>query len=373
MSLDNNVEFAEGPTSRRREVEERLRQAIVRGDFTPGAHLSDRALCQHFNVSRTLVREAVRALEAEGLVESFPNRGSFVRVLTEEEAVQIFDARGVLEAWATRKFVQLAADEEIEELVLRLEDLKPSLVRAELVELIEKKQRFYDFLFSVYRNIYIEKTLNQIQNWSGQLRAAAMSAPDNLARAIVELDRLIDAIRRRDEEQVWLSSLERVRNSGSAALSVIHERGATQPDHDAGPDGRGGGIERGANKAGPEGGGRRSLDGKFLEIADAGGPLQDLLSEYCRVREGVDGKTGLLVNLAMLTAANRPREIEANVRAALEHGISKDEIAEVFLQAAIHCGVPLAINSLRIARKVFDEPKHSPSDALRAKGLSRKG
>jgi 4-carboxymuconolactone decarboxylase len=98
---------------------------------------------------------------------------------------------------------------------------------------------------------------------------------------------------------------------------------------------------------------------RSLAAADAlTGPLQDLVTEYCWgeiwTRPGLPRKTRSLLNLAMLTALNRPHEIELHVRGALRNGCSREEIAEVLLQAAIYCGVPAAIDSFRIARKVLD-------------------
>ena len=61
------------------------------------------------------------------------------------------------------------------------------------------------------------------------------------------------------------------------------------------------------------------------------------------------------MNLAMLTALNRPHEIKLHVRGALNNGLSKDEIREVFLQTAIYCGVPAAIDGMRVAKEVFAE------------------
>jgi 4-carboxymuconolactone decarboxylase len=62
-----------------------------------------------------------------------------------------------------------------------------------------------------------------------------------------------------------------------------------------------------------------------------------------------------MLNLAMLTALNRPHEIKLHVKGALNNGLSKAEIMEVFLQAAVYCGVPAAIDSFRVAREVFKE------------------
>ncbi len=88
-------------------------------------------------------------------------------------------------------------------------------------------------------------------------------------------------------------------------------------------------------------------------------PLQELVTEYCWNeiwnRPGLDRKTRSIVNLAMLTALNRPHELKLHIKGAINNGLSKDEIAEIFLQSAIYCGVPAAIDSFRTAKDVFKE------------------
>ena len=88
-------------------------------------------------------------------------------------------------------------------------------------------------------------------------------------------------------------------------------------------------------------------------------PFQELITEYAWgavwARPGLDRRTRSLLTLAMLTALNRPHELELHVRAALRNGVSREEIREVFLQAAIYAGVPAANESFRIARQVFAE------------------
>ncbi len=88
-------------------------------------------------------------------------------------------------------------------------------------------------------------------------------------------------------------------------------------------------------------------------------PLQELVTEYCWNeiwnRPGLDRETRSIVNLAMLTALNRPHELKLHVKGAINNGLSKDEIAEIFLQSAIYCGVPAAIDSFRTAKDVFKE------------------
>jgi 4-carboxymuconolactone decarboxylase len=86
-------------------------------------------------------------------------------------------------------------------------------------------------------------------------------------------------------------------------------------------------------------------------------PLQKLVTEWCWgevwTRPGLDRKTRSFLNLAMLTALNRPHEVKIHVRGALNNGVTEEEIVEVILQAAIYCGVPAAMDSMRIAAEVI--------------------
>jgi 4-carboxymuconolactone decarboxylase len=101
------------------------------------------------------------------------------------------------------------------------------------------------------------------------------------------------------------------------------------------------------------------VDNAIATADDFNRPLQELVTQYCWGevwgRPGLDRKTRSLLNLAMLSALNRPHEIKMHVRGALANGVTKDEIKEVFLQVAIYCGVPAAVDSFRIAKEAFKE------------------
>jgi 4-carboxymuconolactone decarboxylase len=88
-------------------------------------------------------------------------------------------------------------------------------------------------------------------------------------------------------------------------------------------------------------------------------PMQELVTQYCWGdvwgRPGLEKKTRSFLNLAMLAALNRPHELKIHIRGAMNNGVTKEEIAEVFLQVAIYCGVPAAIDSFRVAKEVFKE------------------
>lgn len=105
--------------------------------------------------------------------------------------------------------------------------------------------------------------------------------------------------------------------------------------------------------------GAEYVDASIKNADDFNRDMQELVTQYCWGdiwnRPGLDRRTRSFLNLAMLTALNRPHEIKLHVRGAINNGVSKDEIKEVFLQAAIYCGVPAAIDSFRVAKEVFKE------------------
>jgi 4-carboxymuconolactone decarboxylase len=88
-------------------------------------------------------------------------------------------------------------------------------------------------------------------------------------------------------------------------------------------------------------------------------PLQELVTEYCWGavwgREGLSRKTRSIINLAMISALNRPHELKLHVGGALRNGVSREEIREVLLQVGIYCGIPAAVDSFRVAREALNE------------------
>ena len=105
--------------------------------------------------------------------------------------------------------------------------------------------------------------------------------------------------------------------------------------------------------------GTEYVDASLKNADDFNMPMQELVTQYCWGdvwnRPGLERRTRSFLNVAMITALNRPHELKLHVRGAINNGLTKDEIKEVFLQAAIYCGVPAAIDSFRTAKEVFKE------------------
>ena len=88
-------------------------------------------------------------------------------------------------------------------------------------------------------------------------------------------------------------------------------------------------------------------------------PMQELVTQYCWGdvwgRPGLSRRDRSLLNLGMIAALNRPEEFATHVRGALQNGLSKEEIREALLQAAVYCGMPAGLGAFRIAKQVFNE------------------
>jgi 4-carboxymuconolactone decarboxylase len=105
--------------------------------------------------------------------------------------------------------------------------------------------------------------------------------------------------------------------------------------------------------------GAEYVDKAIASADDFNRPLQELVTQYCWGevwgRPGLDRRTRSIINLAMISALNRPHEVKMHVKGALNNGLTKDDIKEVFLQVAIYCGVPAGVDSFRAAKEVFQE------------------
>ncbi len=103
--------------------------------------------------------------------------------------------------------------------------------------------------------------------------------------------------------------------------------------------------------------GAEFVDNAIKSADDFNRPFQELVTEYCWGavwgRDGLSKKERSLLNLAMISALNRPHELKMHVTGALNNGVTREQIREVFMQVAIYCGVPAGVDAFRTAREVF--------------------
>lgn len=223
------------PQPVRKQVEDGLRAAIVSGRFLPGDHLPDRMLCETFGTSRSVVREAVRLLEAEGLVTVHANRGPFVAMLSVEEATDIYEVRAALEALAGEGFAVRATDAERAELRAVYKELRGIRSMKSRDGLLDVKRRFYEILTRGSRNALATQMLERLLIRNAQLRATSLSSESRLPQTVKEIGRIMDAIEERDAAATGAACRAHVRAAADVALRILRERDARVISAQEGP------------------------------------------------------------------------------------------------------------------------------------------
>lgn len=222
---DYSLQIKSQPTTLRRMVEDRLRTAILRGRFQPGQRLVERELCELIGVSRTSIREALRQLEAEGIVDTVSQRGPIVAVIELEEARQLYAVRALLEGYAGREFASNATEAEVEELSKAVEDLKANAEKDDTgADMLSAKSRFYDILMRGSRNIFIEKLLTILHNRIMLLRLTTMNQPGRIHESFAEIEEIRDAIAARDPERAERACIRHIESASIVAMRVLQKQ-----------------------------------------------------------------------------------------------------------------------------------------------------
>ena len=221
------------PESLRVQVEGRLRQAIVTGQFTAGQKLVERELCEMLGVSRPSLREALRTLEAEKLIVIVPNRGPEVAAMSTAEARDLFALRRLLESFAAHEFTRLASDEQVKQLAQTVKRLRQAGERHAKAGVIAAKADFYATLLEGSGNALLSEVLGAQLARISLLRAKSLMHPERLPRSLDEIDALMACIERRDAKGAQKCSHQHVIHAERAALGVL----AQQTDSPSQPHG----------------------------------------------------------------------------------------------------------------------------------------
>jgi GntR family transcriptional regulator, trigonelline degradation regulator len=203
----------------RDKVVDALRQAILDGALQPGRRLTERELTELTGVSRTSVREALRRLQAEGLVEESPSRGLRVTTPTAEEIEQIYEIRAELEPLAVRLFVERATQEEVDELASVTQELNPGGDANKDV-----LDRFDGILLAGCRNPMLAELLGGLYSRIHALRRISAATPGRMTVTKQEYADLIEAIRRRsaaDAAEVARRHVAAARASAEVAMGLL--------------------------------------------------------------------------------------------------------------------------------------------------------
>jgi DNA-binding GntR family transcriptional regulator len=209
----------------RRQVLDELRQSIISGRSAPGTRLVERELIEMLGVSRTVIREALRQLETEGLVAILPNKGPIVRELTASEATDLYSIRAVLEGLAARLFVKNASNSQVEELERALDQTDHAYQSGNPELILETKNRFYDVLFDGAQSETLSSMIAMLHTRIWRWRALGLSHPRRAdhrwEESISGLRAMVTAIKNRDGDLAEKFIRDEVNRANAEVMRLI--------------------------------------------------------------------------------------------------------------------------------------------------------
>jgi DNA-binding GntR family transcriptional regulator len=203
-----------------------LRKAILSLHFTPGERLTEKALCELTGVSRSLMREALRDLEAQGLINNVPHRGPVVATLTRRDAIEIYEVRSALEPMAARLFVERAGDEQVVALDKQVLQCQRAMEESDILNVIDALENFYLTLFAGAGNRTAAMLAHTLHTRASLLRAITFQQQTraDARRSVAYLRQIVAAIRNRNAEQAAEACLGQVKRSRQVAMNLLKDK-----------------------------------------------------------------------------------------------------------------------------------------------------
>jgi DNA-binding GntR family transcriptional regulator len=190
-----DLRIERAPQTLRTMAQDRMRAAILSGRFASGERLVERTLCEQLGVSRSVVREVIRYLEAEGLVETRPNKGPIVARMDWPTARQIYDIRLLLEESAARACAARMDDATRAGLRLALDGIASAFAEGRAgPALFEATTRFYECIFRAAGHAIAWETVQRLNGRISRLRALTLSTSDRNVSGLARMTQICEAI-----------------------------------------------------------------------------------------------------------------------------------------------------------------------------------
>lgn len=201
-----------------------LRQAILRGELKPGERLMEIQLANKLGVSRTPIREALRKLELEGLVNMVPRKGAEVADITEKSLRDVLEVRKALEELSVQLACEKITEEEIEELKWVAERFKDTLDDQDVTKIAEADVAFHDVIYTATDNQKLILLLNNLREQMYRYRVEYLKKEEAYPQLIAEHEELIDNISKRNKEEATRIMCEHIDNQVATVINVIHTK-----------------------------------------------------------------------------------------------------------------------------------------------------
>jgi DNA-binding GntR family transcriptional regulator len=211
------------------QVAGRLRQMLVEGRIPPGAKLNERELCEVLEVSRTPLREAIKMLAAEGLVELLPHRGAIAVELDEQAVRNTFEVMGGLEALSGELAAQRISDAELAEIRAMHFEMMAAFTRRDLPSYYRLNARIHSAINAAAKNPVLSATYERINARLHALRFRSNQDEQKWKVAIREHDEMIEALAARDPVAMRRVLATHLKNKLDVVLEQLHAGQANLP------------------------------------------------------------------------------------------------------------------------------------------------
>jgi DNA-binding GntR family transcriptional regulator len=205
------------------QVAQRLRQMLVEGRIAPGAKLNERELCEVLEVSRTPLREAIKMLAAEGLVELVPNRGAVAVSLSEEDVRHTFEVMGGLEALSGELAAQRITDTELAELRAMHYEMLAAWTRRDLPAYYRLNARIHRAINAAAKNPVLSATYDRVNARLHALRFRSNQDEEKWKTAVKEHEQMIDALAKHDTKAMRAVLSAHLKNKLDVVLAQMRE------------------------------------------------------------------------------------------------------------------------------------------------------
>lgn len=188
------------PVALYQEVAERLRQRIFNHEILPGSWIDEQKIAEEYGISRTPMREALKVLAAEGLVELKPRRGCYVTEISRKDLEEVFSLLALLEGHATAEACRRATPLEIERLGEIHAELEKSAKENRLEEFFDSNQRFHRAILDVAGNRWLLSVIQDLRKVMKLSRLHSLSREGRIGQALNEHRKIIEAIKSGDPQ-----------------------------------------------------------------------------------------------------------------------------------------------------------------------------
>jgi len=198
-----------------------LREAIIVGELKPGERLMEVQLAEKMGVSRTPVREAIRKLELEGLVNMIPRKGAHVADLSVKDIMDALEVRASLDGLATALAAERITDEELKELKRVQLQFVQYVEKGNLQGLVKKDVEFHDIIYNSSRNEKLIQITNNLREQVQRFRVIYLKDYDSTREIIKEHTEIFDALEKRDRELAQKVAQKHIKNQEIAIIRSI--------------------------------------------------------------------------------------------------------------------------------------------------------